>query len=86
MRVRGELDLCSGPALKAYELNGYDRILLDLSGVEFMDATGLHALEDFVRAGRIDHRIEVGPKIQPQVRRLMELAGAEDLVVGDIGR
>lgn len=83
VRVGGELDLASRIALTSYleGLDGqHDRILLDLSELEFMDAAGLHALEEIVRAKRPHIQIEVLRQMQPQVSRVLKIAGATDLL------
>lgn len=55
--LRGELDLASAPHLQQVldQLcrDGYQEIVLDLSGLEFLGATGLtvfHGVDDHVRA------------------------------------
>jgi anti-sigma B factor antagonist len=77
--VSGELDLASGPQLEAEfeRVNGADTQLLvvDLSGLDFMDSTGLSIL---VRT----HQRLTGEGCQvglvrgsPQVQRLLDLTG-----------
>ena len=52
----GELDLATGPALSG-QLNalidlGFRSIVLDLRGLEFIDATGLHLIVSFAQRAR----------------------------------
>jgi anti-sigma B factor antagonist len=48
LTLSGELDLASAPALQqqldAAHANGVPRVLVDLSGLEFLDSTGLQVL------------------------------------------
>jgi anti-anti-sigma factor len=51
--VSGELDLCSAPLLReahAREPRDCEFLVVDLSGVTFMDSSGLHALIDISKA------------------------------------
>lgn len=77
LRLVGELDLASAPdldrALDALATDGHDSVLIDLSGVTFMDSRGLASIARAYRhaeqsGGRVVlHR---GP---PQVQRLFEI-------------
>ncbi len=79
--VDGELDLASAPALSdalARELATGKQILLDLSGVTFIDSTGLAAI---VNAARADgSQLELSADLRSQARRLMELTGVLSLL------
>ena len=80
MVVRGEVDLATAPKLQqalADRLShGPPSILrLDLSGVSFMDSTGLHALLVAQRAARLLGGDLVLVAISPQVTRLLEITG-----------
>jgi anti-sigma B factor antagonist len=75
--VSGELDIASAPALeralRAAEQGGEGRVVIDLSGLEFMDSTGLHVL---LAAAR--HSRDGGPQLAlrrgpPPVQRVFEL-------------
>jgi anti-anti-sigma factor len=48
LKLRGELDLASSPFLEGeleeVEGSGCRRLVIDLSGLEFMDSSGLHVL------------------------------------------
>jgi anti-anti-sigma regulatory factor len=73
--VRGELDCATGPALAARLAADGSITAIDLSGVTFIDPSGLAALH----AGR--DRDDHGPELRavaPCVGRLIELAGVAD--------
>jgi anti-anti-sigma regulatory factor len=73
--VRGELDCATGPALAARLAADRSITAIDLSGVTFIDPSGLAAL-DAARA-----RDGQGPELRavaPCVGRLIELAGVAD--------
>jgi anti-sigma B factor antagonist len=71
----GELDLGTAPALReasTRELSAdAELIVLDLSGVTFMDSSGLHALIDASRALRGRLRVVLGPV----AARVVNIAG-----------
>ncbi len=88
--VRGELDLSTAErledALRAAEDRGGERLVLDYSGLEFIDSTGLQVLLD------ADHRAaSAGRRLvvvlgTGEARRVAELADAIDrLTVSDVG-
>lgn len=79
---RGELDMATVGAVEA-ELRrahgaGFRNILLDLSGLSFMDSSGLHLMmrwtEESARDG-FRFELEPGP---PAVQRVFELAAVAD--------
>ena len=85
LTLRGELDLASAPALE-HELSEIEatdpgRMLIDLSGLDFMDCAGLGVL---LRAQRNAHaggrRLELR-RGTAQVQRLFVLAGLADRFV-----
>lgn len=77
LAVSGEVDLTSAPALED-EITGLveasvNELILDLSGVGFMDSTGLRVLlkaSKMLEAGKLTIR---GPS--DPVRRLLEVSG-----------
>lgn len=81
--VNGELDLGSASALHrevhALLALPVESIVLDLSGLEFVDSSGVRTLND-LRVAAAEHRIpfSVGP-ISPAVRKLLELTGMTEL-------
>jgi anti-sigma B factor antagonist len=73
----GEIDVSNADALDA-ELQGWahpDDMTLDLSGLEFIDSSGIRILIDaIVRLGGSDRRmILIGPS--PSVERVFEILG-----------
>jgi anti-anti-sigma factor len=85
LRVRtlalcGELDIAAAPALERQltddRIHGVDQIMVDFSGVEFMDSAGLHALERACAHHRSLGRRVSFRGVPSQVARLFELAGA----------
>jgi anti-anti-sigma factor len=82
--VVGELDVASAEAfaerLRHLNLNG-TKVLLDLSGVRFMDSTGLQALVTAVQnARRAGRRLDVRPDLAPQVKRLIQLTEVDQIL------
>jgi anti-anti-sigma factor len=77
LEVRGELDHASVPVLVAL-LDPVTTVRLDLSGVTFMDSTGLHALVD--QQARLGERFRI-VAIAPVVRRLFELTSLTSLLL-----
>jgi anti-anti-sigma factor len=81
IRVRGELDIESAPDLERVLLRSRparQRVVLDLSGLEFMDSTGLRVLlraRAAAEAGRWEIYVRGVP---PTIRRLFDLTGVHD--------
>jgi anti-anti-sigma factor len=78
--VAGELDAHSAPALRERlgVSTGGDEIALDMSGITFMDSSGLRVLIDaHQEAADRDRRLVV---VEPSasVRRVLEIAGVLD--------
>lgn len=79
LRIVGEIDMATAPVIdEAFSSaldDGYERIAIDLSGVEFMDSAGLNAL---IRArNTADGRgvTLVIAELSNQARRLFEVSG-----------
>jgi anti-sigma B factor antagonist len=79
MTVAGELDIATSPYLRAAlmgELQAGHGVDLDLSGLRFMDSTGVsvlvRALNEFTAA---DRSLELSPELSSQVRRLLSMVG-----------
>ena len=83
--VHGEIDIASSPALEeaieAAIRDSAGAFVIDLSGVDFLETTGLHVL---LRArgllGREDRALAVVCPFGP-VRRVFELSGSSELFV-----
>jgi anti-anti-sigma factor len=75
VRLVGELDLSTVGVLAA-ALDTLPVRVLDLAELTFMDASGLHAFEQY--AGALNgSRPLVLANVSPQIRRLFEITGAE---------
>ena len=79
--VAGELDLVTAPEFRAAvgeQLAG-GRVLLDLRGVEFMDSSGVTALDALLKqAAAEDGELLVHPGIPDAVARVLEMTGMLD--------
>jgi anti-anti-sigma factor len=81
--VVGELDMDGAPQLRqslTAALQTASRLDLDLSGVSFCDSSGLHVLLEIHRHAEDGGRQSAIVRASPQVRRLMEVTGTEDLL------
>ena len=77
--VEGELDLVSAPELEEHLkhelLAGHD-VLLDLSAMDFIDSTGLHAIVESVRTAKaVGRKLKLSADLPQHARRLMEIVG-----------
>lgn len=78
--VAGELDIATAPRFSARlgELLRRDcpgELVLNLSGVTFMDATGLRALTDLRRRVEQRESVLVLEGVPPRVHRVLQLIG-----------
>lgn len=79
LHMVGEIDMATVPhveeALASALEDGSDQVVLDLSGVEFMDSSGLNAL--ILARNVLDERSVrlVIAGLSDQVRRLFEISG-----------
>jgi anti-sigma B factor antagonist len=86
LELTGELDLATSPQLEAYAAKliggGTRRLILDLSGVTFLDSSGLRAL---LRIHKLscsrDGTMRVVLGGQPQLRRLLQSTGLASVFV-----
>ncbi|HUS62427.1 MAG TPA: STAS domain-containing protein [Acidimicrobiales bacterium] len=82
--VRGEIDLQTGPALQQaldeVIRSGTGDVVVDLSGVEFMDSAGLNVLVRAVKQLIEQDRCLVLHAPTPAVRRILTLGGADTFV------
>jgi len=84
LRVSGELDIVGAEDLRAVlevqRSRGHD-VMLDLAKVEFIDSAGisvlLEALREFTLA---DLSLRLFRSLRPQVRRLLTVTGANELL------
>lgn len=84
LRLTGELDIGSAPVLKRRldRLQTEKRpVRLDLSGLEFMDSSGLQLLVSAIGNARADGQaFEIQPTLSPQVERLFEITNLGILI------
>jgi anti-sigma B factor antagonist len=73
----GELDISTAPAMRAAlrdQVDAGQDVLLDLSGVEFMDASGIRVILDAIADAKANGlRLGLVPDLRPHVRKLLEL-------------
>lgn len=79
---RGELDIAAADSLRARlaERASAEGLLLDLSGLEFMDTSGIQVIVEAFRSARDDGfvlRIVRAPKT---VQRVFEISGLESVL------
>lgn len=78
LKLSGELDLVTAPALNAelarHQTRGH-RVVLDLSEVEFLDSTGLVLLMENAR----DDGVMLRRNLSPAVARVIEVTKTEQL-------
>ncbi len=83
LRARGEIDVASAPEFHAslYDLIGQhaDTIVVDLSGVSFIDSTGLGVLVGAETQAREEGKALRLVVTQPQILRLLELTGLDEV-------
>jgi anti-anti-sigma factor len=88
LSLAGALDIASTPLLKDRLAPLRARKLpvrLDLSNLNFIDATGLHLLVRTVGDARIKHwHLRIEPRLNPQVMRLFKLVHLEGFVAAGI--
>jgi anti-sigma B factor antagonist len=77
--LSGELDLASAPLLRSMlgeiATGGTERVRIDLSGLDFIDSTGVHALfgaRNICLAHGYEFSLIPGP---PSIQRIFEIAG-----------
>jgi anti-sigma B factor antagonist len=84
--VRGEIDLATVGRLRDViepHLGPDQTIVLDLAGVEFMDSSALHVLEQARGTLTADGGSLILRNPSTAARRLLTVAGAEDLLDED---
>jgi anti-sigma B factor antagonist len=79
--ITGEIDLATADAMgdAVREHLGTGPVLLDLSGVEFMDSSGVRVLDTLLR--EVDDEgwdLLVVPTLTPAVTQVLELTGMRD--------
>lgn len=89
LSLTGELDIATTPVLEEAltRLRAVrSPVRLDLSGLEFIDSTGLHLLVRTVGEARIKRwPLQVEPEVAPQVMHLLKLMHLEGIVADGDG-
>jgi anti-sigma B factor antagonist len=85
IRVLGEMDLSViglvDREMRRAEATDAERIVLDLDGLEFMDASGIRLLLNASKRSRSNGgRLRITRAASPQVRRVLELTGVGELL------
>lgn len=85
VRVLGEMDLSVVAELdsemRRAEATDATEIQLDLDRLEFLDASGVRLLLELNRRSRSDGgRLRIRPASSPQVQRLLEVTGVDELL------
>jgi anti-sigma B factor antagonist len=84
MAIAGEIDLYTAPRLQSeftrlLEETGPDRVVIDMSGVEFCDSTGMNVLLSALK--RLKERggvLEVAAP-RPAVRKILQVTGLDSV-------
>jgi anti-sigma B factor antagonist len=97
LAIVGELDLATAPALKFKLLDalgaGYSQLVLDLSGVSFMDSTAIGVLVGVKRHFSGGEQLVLA-SLQPDVLKIFEVTGLDgsfqitsnvDAALSDVG-
>lgn len=82
----GDVDLASAPALVdavVSRLEASRRVQLDLSGVTFLDSSGVHALMRLARANDGESAVTISSDLRPQVRKVLEVSGVMPMLPFD---
>jgi anti-sigma B factor antagonist len=82
--VSGELDLWTAPELSDAALNalneaGCHRLALDLSGLRFIDSSGINALIEIRDATRNAHAVLQITGVSPRVAEVLRLTAVDHL-------
>jgi len=83
IRVRGELDIATGPELQAAIAAlepGYEELVIDLSQCSFFASSGISILlEENTRGAEAGFRLVV-VKAPPEVQRIFDLTSLDELI------
>jgi anti-sigma B factor antagonist len=85
LRPIGEVDLLRSPSLRTVLgeviASGVARIILDLSGVEYMDSSGVATLVEAVQRSRTQQTTLVLCGLQERVRSVFEIAKLDKVFI-----
>jgi anti-anti-sigma factor len=77
---RGELDMATAGELRAALDAAQEALILDLSGLRFLDTSGLRLVLETAEQAKRDGRAFTVVPGAPAVQRLFEVAGVTELV------
>jgi anti-sigma B factor antagonist len=84
VRLRGELDMLTAPllteVLERDRASGRRHLVVDMTELQFMDRAGLAALLEGAGQGAQSRPVLSVTGCPPNVRRVLELTGHEDLI------
>ncbi|HLY50695.1 MAG TPA: STAS domain-containing protein [Solirubrobacteraceae bacterium] len=85
LRLTGELDLASAPALEqrleALRADGHN-VRLDLSALDFIDSTGVHVLfRAYSLASADGWAFQIDPDVAPPVMRVLHIVNLDQLIL-----
>jgi anti-sigma B factor antagonist len=84
LAVTGELDVATAPRLRQEAVrltsSGSHRLVLDLSGVGFLDSTGLGVIVGVLKRTRTHGGELVLAGAEPQVRKVFEITRMNDIL------
>lgn len=79
LRITGELDACSAELIEREVQQtlapGYERIILDLADLDFIDSTGIRLLVHVITRGQTPSQIVVISPRAVTARRALEIVG-----------
>ncbi len=85
MAISGEIDLYTAPRLQAEFSrlleNGPDRVVIDMSGVEFCDSTGMNVLLSALKRMRERGGVLEVAAPRPAVRKILQVTGLDSVFV-----
>jgi anti-sigma B factor antagonist len=83
IRPVGEIDLARSPSLRVQMMQlqdePYDRLIIDLGGVPYMDSSGVATLVEAMQAARRMRRSLVVCSLQDKVRSIFEIAKLDSI-------
>ena len=84
VHVVGDLDVSTAPLLREGLLGllaeGTTDVTLDMSGLSFIDSTGLSVLVGAYKRARHDGRVMVLRNPQPSARKVLEISGLDTVI------
>ena len=89
LAAMGEVDISTADTLRdslRKQIRGGQDVLLDLSAVEFMDASGIRVILDAIAEAKANGlRLGLVPQLHPHVKKMLELTAVLPLLPMDDG-